>query len=170
MERIAGGDKPAFQQLTVRHLPRAHAIARRMLLSPEDAEEAVQDAFSKLWVHAARFDPGKAAFSTWFYRILSNACLNMARVKLPAFDPIGELAESLADNATEHDNALAALQEAERIRQAVASLPERQRMAVVLCYFEDMTNPEAAAIMGLHIKALEGLLARARKKLKQYLE
>lgn len=170
MERIAEGDQPAFQHLVARHVPRAHAIARRMLLSREDAEEAVQDAFAKLWVHAARFDPAKAAFSTWFYKILSNTCLNKARVKPPALAALDELAETLADNVAAHDSALAAQQEAERIRCAVAGLPERQRMAVVLCYFEDMTNAEAAAIMGLHVKALEGLLARARKKLKQHLE
>lgn len=60
-------------------------------------------------------------------------------------------------------------QEASRVREAVQALPAQQRLAVTLCYFEEFTNPEAAEYMGLHLKALEGLLVRARRRLRQTL-
>ncbi|MFA5985510.1 MAG: sigma-70 family RNA polymerase sigma factor [Methylococcaceae bacterium] len=169
MERIANGDKWAFHVLVMRYLPKAHNIARRMLSSPEDAEEAVQDAFAKLWQHAARYDPSKAASSTWFYQILSNTCLNMARRKPFIHASIDELEDTLTDATLAQDSQLVAQQDSARIRVAVAALPERQRLAVILCYFEELSNAQAAATMGLHIKALEGLLVRARKKLKELL-
>lgn len=169
MQRVAEGDKHAFRQLLQRHLPRAHAIARRNLTSVQDAEEAVQDAFSKLWVHAASFDPQKAQFSTWFYRIVVNSCYDMLRRRSPAAAPLEEMAEILPDERMNQEADLVESQQSAQLRHAVQSLPENQRMAVVLCYFEEMTNPEAAQAMGLHLKALEGLLVRARKKLRDLL-
>lgn len=170
MQRISTGDQHAFRTLVVRHLSKSHAIARRMLYTTEDAEEAVQDAFNKIWEHAAKYDSKKAAFGTWFYQILSNTCLDMLRRKPPIHQSIDEeILETLPNEDITQETALALQQENESIRYAVQSLPDRQRLAVVLCYFEEMTNPEAAAVMGMHIKALEGLLVRARKALKERL-
>lgn len=166
MQRIKSGDAPAFRLLVQRHLPKAHAIARRLLYVHHDAEEAAQDAFTKVWVNAARFDASQAAFGTWFYRILTRTCLDMLRKRPAPHSDISELQDSLAGMEESQESALSAKQEAARIQSAVQSLPEKQRLAVVLCYFEGMTNPEAAEIMQLHIKALEGLLVRARKQLR----
>ena len=169
MERIAVGNQRAFADLVHRHLPKAHAIARRMLYSPQDAEEAVQDAFGKVWVNAAGFDSSKAAFGTWFYRILANTCIDVSRRRPAASVNLESLMDTLSDNAPMPDEIVSSKMESQRIRQAVQLLPEKQRMAVILCYFEDLTNPQAAEAMGLHIKALEGLLVRARKALRQVL-
>ncbi|MDX1974541.1 MAG: sigma-70 family RNA polymerase sigma factor [Rickettsiales bacterium] len=170
MERVKTGDTRAFRQLVEQHLPKAHAIARRMLSSQADAEEAAQDAFSKLWVNAQKFDAAQARFSTWFYRILSNTCLDMLRKRPSPMLDISEMEHTLPDPRARHDQHYEARMESERICRAVQSLPERQRLAVVLCYFEEMTNPEAAAVMDMHVKALEGLLVRARKTLRELLD
>lgn len=167
MERIAGGDQRAFSALVERYLPKAYTVAARMLYSPQDAEEAVQDAFTKVWVNALQFDARKAAFGTWFYRILANTCMDAAR-RRPTNTAIKDVKDTL-DTALLPDEAASLRQEAQRIRHAVQKLPENQRMALVLCYFEEMTNAEAAEVMGLHIKALEGLLVRARKQLHERL-
>jgi RNA polymerase sigma-70 factor (ECF subfamily) len=169
MEAIAAGNQQAFRTLVVRYLPKAHEIARRTLQTRQDAEEAIQDAFGKVWEYAIRFDSTKASFGTWFYRILTNTCLDMLRRKEPDHQPIEDIIETLPDEEMQQDMTLATQQDSEIIRRAVQSLPDRQRIAVVLCYFEEMTNPEAAAVMGLHIKALEGLLVRARKTLRTQL-
>ncbi|MCK5659710.1 MAG: sigma-70 family RNA polymerase sigma factor, partial [Alphaproteobacteria bacterium] len=79
------------------------------------------------------------------------------------------LEDVLQDTGENQDAQIISLQKKEQIRQAVQFLPDRQRMAVVLCYFEEMSNSQAAAVMGVHIKALEGLLVRARKKLRERL-
>lgn len=169
MQRVASGDQRSFRVLVARHLPKAHAIAMRLLHNHADAEEAVQDAFDKVWVNAARYDAAKAAFGTWFYRILTNTCLNMARQKPPVSMTLDVIEQVVADGEKGQDERLMAHQEGVRVRAAVQALPERQRLAVVLCYFEDMTNSEAASVMGLHVKALEGLLVRARKTLWEHL-
>lgn len=169
MQLVASGDRRAFHILVVRQLPRSHAIARRMLVSPEDAEEAIQDAFGKAWKHARRFNPDKAAFGTWFYQILTRTCLDMLRRNGATHAPLDDAAEQIPDGSDDPEAALIVRTEGGRVRSAVQSLPDRQRAAVVLCYFEDMTNPEAANVMGIHVKALEGLLSRARKNLRAWL-
>ncbi len=170
MERIAAGDQRALATLVQRHLPKAHAIAQRMLNSPQDAEEAVADAFGKIWMNAGGFDRSKAAFGTWFYRILANTCIDLSRRRPPGAQDIETPQDMLADERPMADQQLLEKRESERIRHAVQGLSEKQRMAVLLCYFEEMTNPQAAEIMGLHIKALEGLLVRARKTLREALQ
>lgn len=170
MQRIKAGDAQAFRLLVQRHLPKAHAIARRLLYVHHDAEEAAQDAFTKVWMHASRFDAAQASFGTWFYRILTRTCLDMLRKRPTPHADISDMQESLADTAESQESSLSAHEQSVRVRNAVLSLPEKQRLAVVLCYFEGMTNPEAAGIMQLHIKALEGLLVRARKQLRVTLD
>jgi RNA polymerase sigma-70 factor (ECF subfamily) len=168
MAGVAAGDAAALRHLVERHLPRAHAIASRVLASEADAQDAVQEALTKVWVHAARWQPRRAAFTTWLYRIVVNSCLDLARRRPPAADPQARLAD-LPDGRAGAETRLESDEQAARVRAAVQALPERQRVAVTLCYFEAFTNPEAARIMDMNLKALEGLLVRARRQLRQVL-
>src|SRR6201996_3964562 len=77
--RAGAGDRAAAQALMARHLPKMLSLARRMLGDPAEAEDAVQDTFMKLWTHAARWQPGKAKFETWLYRVTLNACYDRLR-------------------------------------------------------------------------------------------
>jgi RNA polymerase sigma-70 factor (ECF subfamily) len=169
IKATAAGDTAAFRRLVDRHLTRAHAIAYRVLLNREDAEEAVQAAFTKAWTHAGRFDPARSAFSTWLYTIVTRTCVDRLRRTKPASQPIEDWSEHLADDAPDAETTVKARQEAAAVRDAVATLAPNQRAAVVLCYFEGFTNAEAASNLGLHIKAFEALLFRARQRLKDML-
>jgi len=80
--RVGRGDRAAAAALMARHLPRMLALARRMLSDPAEADDAVQDAFMQLWTHAARWEPGRAKFGTWLYRVTLNKCY-----KTPRFPP-----------------------------------------------------------------------------------
>lgn len=170
MARVAQGDRRAFDWLVRQHLPRAYAIARRVLSSTADAEEAAQDAFTKVWVHAADWQPGKAKFTTWLYRIVVNAALDMARKKKLPTTSDETLLALQADDADSVEDRLSAQDEHTALKAALDSLTPQQRAAVSLCYFDEMTNPEAAKVMGINIKALEGLLVRARKTLRGVLQ
>ena len=163
--RVAAGDEAAFAVLASRHIGRAHAVAVRMLSSREDAEEVVQDALSRVWRHAARFDSGRSAFGTWFYRIVANGCLDRLRRKGRIVMDIDD-ATDLADETPSAEAGLIAGDRTRSVKAAVAALPDRQRLAVVLCYFEDMPQADAARVMGMNIKAVEALLFRARQSLK----
>lgn len=166
MPRVARGDALAFRLLAGRHMAKGHAIAFRITHNREDAEEAVQDALSKVWRNAARFDAGRAAFSTWFYSILVRCALDRMRRRPPDAEDIETFSDHLADPDRSSDAGWIRSFEARRIAAAVAVLPEQQKTAVVLCYYEDFTQPEAARIMSLNLKQLEGFLFRARKALK----
>jgi RNA polymerase sigma-70 factor (ECF subfamily) len=169
IKATAAGDTAAFRQLVDRHLTRAHAIAYRVLLNREDAEEAVQAAFTKAWTHAGRFDPAKSAFSTWLFTIVTRTCVDQLRRAKPASQPIEDWSEQLADDKPDAETLVEAGQAAAGVRDAVAALPPNQRAAVVLCYFEGFSNAEAAQSLGLHLKACEALLFRARQRLKDKL-
>ncbi len=164
---IGKGDQAAFRTLMERHINMHISFAERMMGSREEAEDIVQDAFTKLWIHAEKFDPGRAKFSTWFYRIVMNRCLDKKRKKTPV---------SLPENfeiPDDRENPLESLATAQRQRQvlkALGEIPGRQRAAITMCYFEGITNREAAKILNLNIKALESLLCRGRKNLKSLLE
>lgn len=162
MGAVAAGDRQAYAVLVGRYLDSALRIAERMTGRRADAEDAVQDAFLKLWRKAHRFDANKARFRSWFYRIVANAAIDRHRkwrhAALPhdfeAVDPASGAEQRAAD--------------ADRgrvLRQALATLPDRQRLAVTLCYLEGLSNVEAAAVLGIGVKAIESLLVRARRSL-----
>lgn len=171
MDKVRAGDQQAFTLLVNRHLPQAYAIARRVLGRQADAEDVAQEAFTRVWTHACDWQPQRGSFSAWLGRILVNASLDHARRQAPqrfiddADVLLADLADPSATPAVRHSQ----LQAAAAVDKAVAHLPDRQRMAVVLCYFEEHSNPQAAQMMGLHVKALEGLLVRARKQLRGWL-
>jgi len=162
MARIASGNQLAFASLVERYTNRAYAAAWRILNGSADAEDVVQEVFTRLWVHAPSWDAGKAKFSTWFYRILLNACIDhkRKRVNLPL-----DVIDEPQDATPSIEQRLVQDQLALHVAAQVHALPERQRLAILLCYFEGLSNQEAAEIMQLHIKALEALLVRARKTL-----
>ncbi len=169
MARVADGDSVAFGVLVRRHLPRAYAIARRVLPHDHEAEDAAQEAFTKVWVHARNYQPDTAAFTTWLHRIVVNASLDMCRRKRPQAVEESVL-HAVADGGENAEQLAARHEEANQLQAAIASLPPQQRAAITLCYTEEYTNAEAASLMGLHLKALEGLLVRARKSLRTQLK
>ncbi len=169
MSAIAHGDARAFDVLVKRHLKRAYNVAYGMVYNAADAQDVAQDAMMRIWIYAPTWRAGEAAVTTWLHRIVVNCCYDFLHKKsrLPQG---GDVSPDIKDMAadTEHDYAEA--EKKKRLRAMLRSLPERQRMAVTLCYLDEMSNAEAAAVMGVHIKALEGLLVRARKALKPMLE
>ncbi len=164
---IGQGDAKAFQILMERHINMHLSFAERMMGNREEAEDIVQDAFSKLWIHAEKFDPSRAKFTTWFYRIVMNRCLDKKRKKMLL--PLPENYD-VVDHREDPSERLAKKQRERTICRALNEIPGRQRAAITLCYFEGLSNQEAADILELNIKALESLLCRGRKNLKILLE
>ncbi len=170
MAAIGRGDQRAFAGLVERHSRRAAALAARITLNRSDAEEVVQEAFMRVWVKAPGWRPqdmtGGAQFYTWFHRILVNLSIDRRR------KPVNEDLEKAGEIADEAPSALDVVEGGEtsrRVAAAVAKLPERQRAALALCHFEGKTNIEAAEALGITIGAVESLLVRARRTLKEIL-
>ncbi|TAL28357.1 MAG: sigma-70 family RNA polymerase sigma factor [Alphaproteobacteria bacterium] len=165
MRRIAGKDAKAYRTLVGKYLNFCVRFAERMTGSRQDAEEIAQDVCLKIWNEAPRWQP-QAKFSTWLYRVVTNRCIDYKRkvVPLSVVD-----AETLADSAPAADDTIIRAQQSARVRGALQQLPERQRAAVVLSYYEAVSNQEAADAMGMQLGAFQQLLFRARQSLKEKL-
>ncbi|HVT54757.1 MAG TPA: sigma-70 family RNA polymerase sigma factor [Xanthobacteraceae bacterium] len=162
MLRIARGDERAFRALAPRYATRAIGLARRICGSPEDAEEIVQEALLRVWINAPRWRP-EALFRTWFYRIVFNLALNKKR-RAP-FAPL-EAAGDPVDPALRADAAMERREQDRLVAEAIAELPARQRSAIALTYGDELSNAEAAAVLGTSVSAFETLLVRARRALR----
>ena len=165
MVRVAIGDAAAFRALVERHSAMVHALAWRML-GPADAEDVVQESFTRLWVNAKGWAPAGGGLGGWLRRVATNLCLDRLRKPRTVSD---DLLADHADEASPADVRLDAARRQAAVAAAIRALPDRQRAAIVLTYYEGMPNAEAAAILGLGVKAVESLLVRARHGLTRIL-
>jgi len=159
---FAGGDPAAARALTLRLVPLAVRVARRMLGDAAEAEDVAQEALLRLWKVAPEWRQGEARVSTWLYRVVSNLCIDrLRRRRSVGIDAIAEPADD-RPSATE---GLIAADRAAALEAALAALPERQRQAVVLRHLEGLSNPEIAEIMDVGVEAVESLTARGKRAL-----
>lgn len=166
LARVAANDESAFRQLVERHIDRAYGLAVRILNNGADAEDVVQDALLKVWTQRGRWEGGRAKFSTWLYRVVTNRCIDLRR------RPRGEDVESVPEPIDERPDAVTAMQRHEvgdMLEAAMQKLPDQQRVAVILSYHESMSNSEIAKVMETTVAAVESLLKRGRQRLKQLL-
>jgi len=162
---IQGGSHPAFAELVERHTTRFYRLAYRYVQNRETAEDLVQEAFLRLWENPATWQPERnSKFTTWFYRIVVNLCLDWQKKKRPI--PLDEDIP-LPDERESADEAMIRIQEQRLLEKEIAALPERQRTALNLCFDEGLSNQEAAEAMGVNLKALQSLIMRAKTTLKE---
>ncbi len=166
MRRVASGDQAAARQVVDRHLSGSVAFAWRMLGDRHLAEDMAQESFLRLWRQAPRWR-AQARIGTWLRTVLYNACVDQLRKRRPQTD-IADM--DLADGAPTPAQAHQSDQVATMVQAAIAALPERQRAAIALVHYDDMTNIEAAEILDVSVDALESLLARGRRALRDRLE
>jgi RNA polymerase sigma-70 factor, ECF subfamily len=165
MAAVARQDARAYARLVERHLGWALRFVERLVGARADAEDLVQTAFLRVWQGAARWEPD-ARFSTWFYRVLHNLCMDHFRARRA---PSEALDEDLPDPDPTGEDHVAGTQRSARVQAALAALPARQRAAIVLCYYEERSQAEAAALLGVSEGALESLLSRGRASLRKHM-
>jgi RNA polymerase sigma-70 factor (ECF subfamily) len=168
--RVASGEQAALARLIDRHGHGLRVFASRYLGSVADAEDVVQDVFVSVWKHAARFDPAKGRASTWLYRITANRCIDARRRRsLRAFIGLDDMHDVLADEDPRADARVGARQELAIVRDGLARLPERQRMALLLRAVAGLDVPAIAEVMGASAGSVEQLLVRGRRSLRGHL-
>ena len=175
MQRLARGHDAALNNLMERHAGPVHQFLFRMLNSEEDANDAAQETFARVYRHRERYNGGK--FTTWLYTIASNLAKNEYRRR--GRHPNVSLEAETQEGGTLADTFPAAgagpleqTETAERcaaVRRAVNGLPDDLRDAVVLCEWEEMSVADAAAVLSTTKKAVESRLYRARHKLREQL-
>ena len=163
---VAAGEPRAARVLVDRHLQRMVNVARRVLGNQADAEEVAQEVFLRAWKQAPKWKPGGAKFETWMTRVALNLCYDRLRKKR---EITGDNIPELADDAADPNEALQQKELAGRVNEALQRLPDRQRTAIVLCHTHGYSNIEAAEAMEISVEAIESLLSRGRRKLKELL-
>jgi RNA polymerase sigma-70 factor (ECF subfamily) len=162
--QIQEGKHEAFREIVDRHSKRFYSTAYRLLFSKNDAEDIVQQAFLKLWERRLFWNPNKGAkFTTWFYRVVVNLCLDHNRKKRPI--PLCENMEYI-DKQDGQEILLDEKRKQVLLDRFIQELPERQQLALTLCFYEGLSNKEAAEIIGIKLKALQSLIMRAKTTLK----
>lgn len=167
MAAVASKNENAFQELMRRHMPKSLSFAERLLGNKADAEDAAQDAFLKLWEIAPRYR-ADAAFTTFWHRILYSKALDRLRKRKPQASE--QFLLELVDPGASAEKSVIEKQRAHAVKSALAKLPERQRAAFVLCYYQGMNQEQAAETLEITVGALESLLVRARKELREQLK
>ena len=174
--RMAARDPAALREAIVRHAGSLNRIAYRMVGDAHEAEDIVQEACLRLWDHAPRLAARHAAgtpaaaglrLSGWLARVLTNLAIDRLRL---ARRISGEDVPERADETPLADEQMETEELGDTTRALVLALPDRQRAAIVLTYYEDLPNTEAAAALDMNIKAFESLLFRARVALRKAFE
>jgi RNA polymerase sigma-70 factor (ECF subfamily) len=180
MLRVRDDEPGAFEELVERYQHRLVGVMHHLVGNADEAEDLAQEVFLRVYRARKKYRP-RAKFSTWLFTIANNLALNSLRsrqrkpvVPLNVRDsgPLGPRpAESLVHARTEQPAQSLQQQElAAIIARALDGLNERQRMAVVLNKFEEMSYEEIAEVMNLTTKAVKSLLSRARSNLRDALQ
>jgi RNA polymerase sigma-70 factor, ECF subfamily len=174
MKLVQAGEVAAFEVVFDRHGSVAYSLAVRVCRRQAMAEEVVQEAFLSLWRSRERYDPGRGSVRTWVLRIVHNraidalrrACAGDGGAEVPAER---DLAERLP--AAELTEALVLdRDDAQRVRQALGSLPAQQRRAIELAFFDGLTHVEIARLLDLPAGTVKGRIRLGLQKLRDALE
>lgn len=170
IERITKGDHEAFSWIVDKYKDQVYTLCLRMLSSVEDAEEAAQDVFIKVYKSISSFQ-GKSKFSTWIYRITYNQCISIIRRKVKLIDLVDELPDTEIDKNS--IDALDELKQKDRaiyIKQALEALPETDAFILTLFYYEELSLEEICEVTAQTNNNVRIRLHRARKKMYVVLE
>lgn len=171
---VVNGNHAAFAELVARHTDKFFALAFRTLQHQGDAEDVVQCCFIKFWQRPQLWQSDKSLFTTWFYRVVVNACYDHKRrysrevsATLETFErilPMSPSGEDVAADDQQQNWRIACLE------AAIGSLPDSQRDALNLVVYSELPQKQAAGILGVSVKALESLLVRAKRNLRKHID
>ncbi len=171
------GDEAAFDRLVERYSSLVYALLTRFLGGRSGREDLVQEVFLRVIRSRGRYQP-TARFSTWLYRIVFNLSVNTTQRGAPeglSLDrPVGEggevdLGRLVAADVEDPSAGLERDDVVRAVREAIAALPENQRMALVLAKYHDQPYVEIAQVLGSSEKAVKSLIHRARETLRERL-
>jgi RNA polymerase sigma factor (sigma-70 family) len=162
--RVAGGDAVALRELYDRYGRVVYSFAYRLTQDATLSEECVQDVFVALWRRAGDFDPSRAKLTTWLFVVARNRAIELGRQK--ARRP--ELRDDLEPIGSEPDTQelIAAADEAQRLAEVMAELPEDQLAVLRLSYFDGLSHAEIAEVIGIPLGTVKGRIRLALERLR----
>ncbi len=175
MNRVRDGDIGAFEELVELHQRSVIGTVAKMLGNPSEAEDIAQQVFIRIWKSASRYEP-QAKFTTWLFTITRNLVFNEVRRRqrkpTVSVDEREESTHRTVEDfqAVSPDDEMLHSELEEAVDRAIQSLPEKQRLAVILRRYEEMPYEEIAVILSMSVPAVKSLLFRARTQLKESLQ
>jgi RNA polymerase sigma-70 factor (ECF subfamily) len=175
MEKVKHGDEEAFRLLIETHQSRVVGTVTKMLGDGTDSEDIAQQVFIRIWKSAARYEPA-AKFTTWLFKITRNLVFNeLRRRKRHPAAPLEHKEEERSfqmpdPNSPSPANTMLDGELQAAIQRAIDSLPEAQRMAIVLRRYEELSYEEIAEVLKLSVPAVKSILFRARADLRVRLQ
>ncbi len=167
IEACLGGDASAFDTLVIRHQTGIHRVCYRFTGNREDAADLTQEVFIKAYRSLSKFR-GTSAFSTWLYRIAVNACLSFKAVRKNRAEAWDEDHDLVAEGPGVLES-LDAQNNARSVREALDTLPEKQRITVIMKVLEERTHAEVAEILGSSVGTVKANLFFAIRNLRKVL-
>jgi RNA polymerase sigma-70 factor (ECF subfamily) len=176
VDKVKNGDYQAFESLVTRYESKVYRLSIRMLRSPQDAEDALQETFIQVYRGLPGFE-GRSAFSTWLFRLATNVCLMKIRHRatepsrlLPLEDYLprqeqGEIPQ-MVDWADRPEDALLSKESREKMMEALEKLPPEYRAVFILRDMEGFSNAETGEALGISVAAVKSRLHRARLALR----
>jgi len=176
---LAQGDENALRVLVERYSPSIHRFSVRYTGDESLAEDVAQEVFFRLFLHAKKYTAGRS-FKTWLFTIVRNVSIDLARPyshrKSSSFqigrDPAQEdfTPELIVNGSPTQEDRMASQERQQMITELLQDLAEKQRTAIILKYYEDMSTKEIAEVLGKSVSSVESLLVRAKQNLAKLLK
>lgn len=172
VQRTLGGDVAAFEQLIVRYERRVFSLAMKLLGCADDAEDATQEVFLRMFKYIHRFDVDKP-IEPWLMQMTVNMCRNIGRNRQRRWNTFPEITAD--DVAIAHDSkdplaGFAEKQERQMLWKALDTLPEKERLAVILRDIDGMKTSEVAEVLGSSETTVRSQVSRARVRMKEAID
>jgi RNA polymerase sigma-70 factor, ECF subfamily len=168
IERALTGDHSAFAQIVERYQTQVYNLAYRMLGTQQDAEDAAQEIFIRVYTRLSSYDRARR-FSTWLMSVSSNYCIDRLRRRRPIL-PIDDLVGVLSSKDPGPERVALLHEEQSEVKRALRRLPDHYRLITVLRYWNDLSYEEICAVTGLSESAVKTRLHRARRMVAEALE
>jgi RNA polymerase sigma-70 factor, ECF subfamily len=171
---VSDGDVAAFEQLYDRHAPILYALLLRMLANPEDAQEVLQEAFVKAWNDASRYDPSRGSELAWLISIARSRGIDRIRSRKVRGEREKDAAQDNSIRSAAVDG-MAAVEsvvvgeEQRAVRAALAEIPEVQRQALELAYFDGLSQSEIAEKLGVPLGTIKTRMQLGMRKMRERL-
>ena len=179
IQALAQKDENALKILVERYSPLIYRFSVRYTGDESLAEDVVQEVFLRLFLHAKKYTAGRS-FKTWLFTIVRNVSIDLARpyshrksssLYLGGYPAREDFSPELIVNGSPtQEDRVAARERHHMLVELVGELPEKQRSAIILKYYEDMSTKEIAVVLGKSVSSVESLLARAKQNLAKLLK
>jgi RNA polymerase sigma-70 factor (ECF subfamily) len=172
VQRTLDGDTAAFEQIIVRYERRVFSLAMKLLGSTDDAQDAAQDVFLRVFKYIHRFNTDKP-IEPWLMQTTVNVCRNIGRNRQRRWNTFPETVDpqmAVACEARDPHAGLAEEQQRQMVWKALESLPKKERLAVILRDIDGLTTAEVAQILGSTETTVRSQVSRARVRMKEVID